>query len=214
MKVLTENPVAINSLDYLYPCGTAHDNTTSSEFINEVEAYFNNKRIKYLDIGCSGGQLVVDFHNRGHQAIGIEGSDYSVHHGRANWPTFHNTILYTCDATKPYSIVEDDNQKVKFDCITAWEVVEHIPKPDLDMFFTNIVNHMHDESIFVASINQLDGIWLAGGEVINHHQSAFDKEIWYTEILNKHFIIKDYPFKDKVRWDGESTSFWVLLMKK
>jgi 2-polyprenyl-3-methyl-5-hydroxy-6-metoxy-1,4-benzoquinol methylase len=214
MKVLTNYPVAIDSLDHKYPCGTAHDNTTSIQFIQEVESYFNNEPIKYLDIGCSGGQLAVDFHNRGHQAIGIEGSDYSIQHSRANWPMFYNKVLYTCDATKPYRIVDDNEQQIKFDCITAWEVVEHIPEPDLDMFFTNIVDHMHDTSIFVGSINQIDGIWKHADGIINHHQSAFTKDVWFTKILNKFFIIHEYPFNDKVRWDGELTSFWVMLMKK
>jgi 2-polyprenyl-3-methyl-5-hydroxy-6-metoxy-1,4-benzoquinol methylase len=77
MKVITEHKVATESPDHLFPWGTARDNTTDLGFIDEIENYFN-KKIKTLDIGCSGGQLTIDFHNRGHLAIGIEGSDFSL----------------------------------------------------------------------------------------------------------------------------------------
>jgi 2-polyprenyl-3-methyl-5-hydroxy-6-metoxy-1,4-benzoquinol methylase len=204
MKVITDYPVAKDSPDHIFPWGTKRDNTTDLGFIQEIEQYFNRK-IKTLDVGCSGGQLTIDFNNRGHTAIGIEGSDYSVKHHRANWPQYHNRCLFTCDATKPYQVVDDEGNPVQFDLITSWEVVEHIRPGDLRQFFTNIKNHMADDAIFCASIAPIPDI--IEGHVL--HQSVFTKEVWFNKLLPKHFSqVSDLPFQNKVRYGD---SFHVML---
>lgn len=216
MKLITNYPVAYDSPDHLYPWGTKNDNSTSYEFINEIENYFQNKKpLKFLDIGCSGGQLVVDFHNRGHISVGIEGSDYSVKHQRANWPSYYNKNLFTCDAAKEYKIQDDNNNKILFDCISAWEVVEHINPTELDTFFVNIKNHMHDKSIFVGSISLVGDYHDGNGQFeknVELHQSVFSYDEWTQKILSKHFIVESYPFLSKVR--DERDSFYVKLTKK
>ena len=207
MKVITDHPVAISSPDHLFPWGTARDNTTDHGFIEEIENFFNNKKIKTLDIGCSGGQLTIDFYNRGHVAIGIEGSDYSLVNERANWPQYKNKLLFTCNATKPYTITDDTNNPVQFDLITAWEVLEHIHKNDFKPFFNNILNHMHEKSIFCCSINTNE-------DVINGyklHQSAYTQDVWLKEILPTYFDVYPFPFINRVRCGG---SFHTLLKKK
>ena len=190
MKVITDFPLAFDSPDHLFPWGTARDNTTDLGFIVEIEHYFKNKKINMLDIGCSGGQLVVDFNRRGHKAIGIEGSDYSIKHNRANWPAYHNKLLFTCDASRPYKITEDDGSEIKFDLITAWETIEHIHPDTLDTFFQNIVNHMHQDSIFCGSIALNEDV--IQGYVL--HQSVFPAEKWMNEILPKYFKVNIMPF--------------------
>lgn len=212
MKLITQHTLAINSPDHNYPWGTIRDNNTSLPFIKEIENYFNEKqKLSILDIGCSGGQLVVDFYNRGHDAIGIEGSDISLKSGRANWPEYHNKLLFTCDATQPYTITDNFMQKkVYLDCITAWEVIEHIAPNELETFFTNITNHMHEKSIFVGSISLVGDSPLG----VQLHQSLFEKEEWLNNILPKYFIVEEYPFNFTVRPDVVNTSFFVKLKKK
>lgn len=216
MKVITEKPVAIDSPDHLFPWGTAADNHTNLGFIQEVEKWFNNEKISFIDIGCSGGQLAVDFNNRGHKSIGIEGSDYSVVNKRANWPAFHNKVLFTCDASAPYQVVEDDGvTPVKFDCVSSWECIEHIHPDQLDQFFTNISNHMHENSIFVGSISLVSDKHTCGGrskEPVELHQSLFPENTWVNEILAKHFTVESYPFSAIVR--PEPTSFYIKCTKK
>lgn len=215
MKVITDHPVAENSPDHLFPWGTSNDNSTSIGFIEEVEGYFLNEKISFLDIGCSGGQLVVDFFNRGHLSVGIEGSDFSVVNSRANWPEYHNKCLFTCDASEPYTIVDDDGECIKFDCISSWEVIEHIHPDCLDTFFLNISNHMHEKSIFVGAISLVSDCHTCGGRSetpVELHQSLFPKEEWIDNILSKYFIVEEYPFAHKVR--NEPDSFFVKLIKK
>lgn len=207
MKIITDHPVAFESPDHIYPWGTRRDNTTDLGFIQEIEQYFNNRKIKTLDVGCSGGQLTIDFNGRGHTAVGIEGSDYSVKNSRANWPQYHNVCLFTCDATKPYQLVDDDNAQVVFDLVTSWEVVEHIRPEDLEQFFGYIKKHMTDDAVFCASIAPIPDI--QEGYVL--HQSVYSKEVWMTNILPKHFSsVSELPFNNKVRYGD---SFHVMLKK-
>lgn len=210
----TSFPLAVNSPDHLVPWGTKNDNSTNKGFIDEVINYAKNEyaldKINFMDLGCSGGQLAVDFNDLGHFSIGLEGSDYSIIHGRANWPTYHNTVLFTYDITKPYAIM-NDGEKVLFDVITAWEVVEHIHPNDLDMYFLNINNSLKVGGIFLASIS-------VNSDVINGvelHQSRFSEEVWMGKLqeiaIKNNMTLSNYPFNNKVR-DCEG-SFFIQLKK-
>jgi 2-polyprenyl-3-methyl-5-hydroxy-6-metoxy-1,4-benzoquinol methylase len=152
ISVITKHTIAYDSPDHLLPWGTMRDNTTSPEFIEEMENNFPKLKLNVMDLGCSGGQLAVDFHNRGHLAVGLEGSDYSIKHQRANWPEWYNKVLFTCDVAKEYQ-VNNNNEPILFDLITAWEVVEHIAPGDLQMFFNQVAKHLAPDGIFLASIS-------------------------------------------------------------
>lgn len=214
IEIRTNNPVAYDSPDHIQPWGTANDNYTSVEFINEIEDFFiKNKKdkIKFLDLGCSGGQLVIDFLNRGHFSVGLEGSDYSARIGRANWGDYYNKNLFTCDITKPYSVHEND-KTILFDLITAWEVVEHISTEDLYNFFNLINKNLSYEGIFLASIATHEDV--VNG--VRLHQSVFPKTEWIENIIPK--IIEEmdlslevYPLNNYVR--GGSESFHIMLKK-
>ena len=108
--VLTDFRVACESPEHIKPLGTKIDNNTSAELIAEVESFFSGKKVSTLDLGCSGGQFVVDLFKRGHRAVGIEGSDYSLRNRRANWPAYHKHLLFTADLTKPFEVFEDGNR--------------------------------------------------------------------------------------------------------
>jgi cyclopropane fatty-acyl-phospholipid synthase-like methyltransferase len=211
----TDHPIAFDSPDHITPWGTMRDNTTNLNFIDEIHEFFklNNEvdNFNFLDLGCSGGQLVIDFHKRGNLSIGLEGSDYSVKHQRANWPEYYNKILFTCDVTKPYTIYNND-EKVEFDLITAWEVVEHIHPKDLSNFFAYINDNLKTGGMFLASVSTI----VDNATGIDLHQSVFSEAEWYKNFPH---ILKDtdlqlyaYPFTYKVRWDGGS--FHVLLIKE
>ena len=83
--VVSDNKVAIDSPDHIFPVGTKSDNSTNRKYIKEVEEYFNGEKKNLLDIGCAGGQLAVDFAHDGHFSLGIEGSSYPVENKRDNF---------------------------------------------------------------------------------------------------------------------------------
>jgi 2-polyprenyl-3-methyl-5-hydroxy-6-metoxy-1,4-benzoquinol methylase len=211
----TDHPVAYESPDHLMPWGTMRDNTTNIGFIDEMHEFmklnYDVDTFNFLDLGCSGGQLVVDFHNRGNLSVGLEGSDYSVKHQRANWPEYHNKVLFTCDVTKPYSLY-NNGEKVEFDIITAWEVVEHIHPNDLSNFFQYISNNLKPGGIFLASVSTIEDV--IQGHVL--HQTVYSEAEWYkkfpTLLEGSNLNVHEYPFTYKVRF--EDTSFHILLQKE
>jgi len=212
IKINTLKPIALDSPDHLYPLGTAVDNHTSEGFINEVEQYFENKTpLKILDLGCSGGQMIVDFAKRNHFAIGLEGSNYSIIHQRPNWPEYHEKNLFTCDISEPFTI-EKNSELILFDVITAWEVLEHIHPDKLEQTLKNIYNHLETSGLFCATISTIEEV--PGGPVL--HQSVFPKQYWIDNYLSKYFIIKDYFFNHNVRdlCVQVGSSFAIIGIKK
>lgn len=211
VKCITNNPIAYDSPDHLVPVGTKNDNSTLIQYIEEVESMFGGKKINYMDIGCAGGQLAVDFHNRGHFSVGIEGSDTSIKFKLHNWPKYHNSVLFTADITKPYHI-EKDGEKVLFDAISAWEVVEHIHPTDLDTFFQLILSNLKPGGIFVGTINLGPDVRRdEHGNLHYLHQSVFLEQYWREKILNK-YNVSPYPFKGYVR--VMYNSFAVMITKE
>jgi predicted TPR repeat methyltransferase len=151
-----------------------------------------------LDIGCSGGGIVFDFLRRGHFAIGLEGSDFCVLNQRGHWSIIPNH-LFTCDATKPYSVkFTPDNSLVKFDLISAWEVLEHIREDDFEQFFGNIRNHLRPGGLFVASVATFEDYDPATGAV--WHVTVKPRE-WWEERIRRYglapvktaFVTHDFP---------------------
>src|SRR4029077_16199538 len=61
--------------------------------------------------------------------------------------------LLTADITSPFQVTTRDGEALSFHCITAWEVLEHIPTPKLTPFIANISRHPAPDGIFVASVD-------------------------------------------------------------
>jgi len=221
LQVKTEHPVAIDSPDHKWPKGTRYDNHTDPIFIEEVEKYFNNQKINFVDLGCAGGQLALDFMGRGHTALGLEGSDYSAINKREGWARYYEKYLFTCDLTKPYTITKDD-KPLLFDCITSWEVLEHIKEEDLPQFMQNIVNHLKPEGIFCASVTSYPDFF---GLMVPPYTPELDKPLhqtvqpfeWWRQNIFAPYIelIEPYPFTSHVRADvNPPYSAWFASRKK
>jgi cyclopropane fatty-acyl-phospholipid synthase-like methyltransferase len=174
-----------------------------------------------MDLGCAGGQLALDFLSRGHIGVGLEGSDYSAKIGRVGWKDFYNKNLFTCDLTHEYSVLKD-GELLLFDCITSWEVLEHIAKWDLPQFMSNIVRHMKPDGIFCASVTSYpDYFGLMEPPYTPEidkplHQTVIPYDQWRAEILSPFFdFIEPYPFRSHVRADvNPPFSAWFVAKKK
>ena len=64
-EVITSSPVAAASNDHKVPLGTINDNTRCPRFVAACERVFR-KPLRFMDLGCAGGGLVLDFLLRGH----------------------------------------------------------------------------------------------------------------------------------------------------
>jgi SAM-dependent methyltransferase len=150
-ELQTDHPVAFASHDHQFPWGTKNDNTRSPRFVRACESAFATP-IQYMDLGCSGGGLVLDFILCGHRAVGIDGSDYSLKAQRAEWRLLRNS-LFTADIAYPFTILERaTGRPMACDVISAWEVLEHLSEEQLPRLFENVARHLKPGGLFVGSV--------------------------------------------------------------
>lgn len=216
--VHTEHPVAVHSPDHLYPWGTRYDNSTNLRFNEKIEALYPRTSVdclSVLDVGCSGGGFVRSVLNRGGLAVGLEGSDYSLRHRRAEWRTIPE-YLFTCDITKPFRVELEQASSanpLSFHVVTAWEVMEHIAEGDLPGLVANIRQHLRPNGLWIMSVAESDDI-LNG---VNLHQTVKPREWWIHFFAQQglvhlpHFV--DYFNTQFVRGPkyGAPTSFHLVL---
>ena len=189
IRLDTKHTVAFESPDHLIPWGTSRDNSTNKKFVTvmreRIDREFPDTTLGALDLGCSGGQLVADFRSLGWVTVGLEGSDFSLKHGRANWPALAGKNLFTCDVTKPFKITVN-GEPAKFHLITMWEVLEHIPTQDLPQLFDNIVTHLADDGYFIASTTSAPDIHNG----IDLHQTKWTNDQWRRWLSEVHPELK------------------------
>jgi len=208
IKIETKKQIVYESFDYTNPIGNVADNHTNAGLIEEIEKYFNKTEgLHILDIGCAGGQFIVDCFTKGHGAYGIDGVDHVLTNeaavGHHNWKSYYNKNFFLADAGEPYTI-SDEEVIVKFDCISTWENIEHIFPNNLNNYFTNVSNHLSDYGIFIGSISTHEH---------EHHPSAFPYEFWEDKFKENGLTFEPYCFNNKLRDCGGSIYFTSKKIK-
>lgn len=178
----TEYPIAYESNDTLVPHGTIRDNTRCPRFVRRCEEILDNRQnLRFLDLGCSGGGMVLEALLKGHYGLGLEGSSASLQQQRAEWRLIPEH-LKTCDISQPFGIFEHGSHKpFLFDVITAWEVLEHIPEERIPQLFANIYAALAPDGIFVATIAAKPDIDPITG--VNWHVNIHPFD-WWKKMLN------------------------------
>jgi len=211
-------PVAFESPDHIAPKGTAVNNSTNKKFVLHMDARLRREfgeqaALRMMDLGCAGGQTVADFMTLCWQGVGLEGSDFSLKHRRANWAQLANTHLFTCDITKPYQ-VKLDGKPATFHLITAWEVMEHIATPDLAQVFDNIVNHLEPGGCFIASTTETSDMH----EGLELHQTQWTNPQWRAWVEKRYpnleYVDVGLKIYQYVRYNFLHPSFLVYRKKK
>jgi SAM-dependent methyltransferase len=214
----TAHPVAFESPDHIAPKGTAVNNSTNKKFILHMDSRLRREfgvgaALRMMDLGCAGGQTIADFMTLGWEGVGLEGSDFSLKHRRANWAQLANTHLFTCDITKPYQ-VKQAGQPARFHLITAWEVMEHIATQDLPAVFDNIVKHLEPGGYFIASTTETSDIHMG----LELHQTRWTNAEWrrwvegrYPDLEYVDVGLKIYQF---VRYNFLFPSFLLYRKRK
>lgn len=195
----TAHPIAVRSDDHRHPRGTRNDNTRCPRFVRKCEYIFERK-IRALDLGCAGGGLVLDFLLAGHSSLGLEGSDYSLKWQRAEW-RFLRDRLFTCDITEPYSIIDNGAGKpAKFDLISAWEVLEHLPEDRLEPFFANIRNHLADNGLLTASVATFEDFDKDTGAI--YHVTVKPRDWWQARLQQAGLEVAEGLFETRARFNS------------
>lgn len=199
----TGKPVAKDSVDHRFPHGTAADNTRWPRFVAACERVFG-PQLRFLDLGCAGGGLVLDFVLRGHDAIGLEGSDYSLMRQRAEWRTLKHRLM-TCDITEPFKVTRATGDAMIFDVISAWDVLEHIPEEKLPTLFKNVAEHLVENGIFTGTVSTRTARVAPDGT--NYHATVRPQTWWTEAFLTAGFIPKvpgPFEFDDYPRGNGNN----------
>lgn len=207
----TSSPIAFESADHTHPRGTATDNSRHPRFVAACERHFQ-RALKALDLGCGGGGLVRDFLIRGHAAMGLEGSDYSEKSQRAEWRVLGGR-LRTCDILEPFRISDSQGQSIEFDVITAWEVLEHLPREKLPTFFENVRTHLGRDGLFVASVAQFEDKDPLTG--VAWHVTL-EARSWWEDMMRRSGltpIMSPFDVSDYVRGSGTSPTDWDVRVQ-
>ena len=172
IRFYTDHLHPLYSLDYTAPKGGAHDNNPSDDFVN----CFNQNNINYLDLGCAGAAIVEAMVNKGHNAFGIDGSDSQKQQGLNSWGRIPER-LFNADITEPFHFVnEDTNEGLRFDVISAWDVLEHLYEDRLPSFCENLKNNLKSDGVFVCGI--------ADFADEGYHVTLHNKE-WWIDMFDK-----------------------------
>ena len=199
--------VADDSPDHICPVGAIRDNFTSQGLIAEVKDGFDDEQISMLDLGCAGGQFVVDFIKEGDIGVGLEGSSNSLTGvGKDNWDKYHNKNLFLCDITKDYQLYQD-GKPMEFDFIHSEEVFEHIAPDDVDPMLRNIYKHLKVGGLCVFGVSLVPDVRNEKGEdmvppfapedrtigyegkLFTLHQSVFPATWWKEKLESNGFKI-------------------------
>lgn len=240
IRLETEHPVAIESPDHLCPHGCIRDNYPSIGLMGEVTEYFGKNQIVMIDLGCAGGQFVVDFIKQGDIGIGLEGSSHVLNgEGKTNWKKYHNKNLFLCDISEDFQLFLNE-EPLKADFIHSEEVFEHISEDKLDIVLNNVKKHLKPNGICAFGISLVPDIQvrdLEGNEVESPydesdpnlkfyklHQSVFPPIWWKEKIENSGLQILTggrndenhfgYIFNHTVRWDYPGNVFICCKLKE
>ena len=209
IKLKCEKKIAFDSPDHLVPWGTMHDNSKNPIFNRKLYTLYNFKSISVLDMGCSGGGFIRDCVNDGCVAVGLEGSDFSKRHRRAEWAVIPE-FLFTCDITRNFRVYIDD-KPLLFDVVTSWEVMEHIKEEDIARVCSNVHASLRKGGLWIMSVSP-DSDIING---VNLHQTVKPKEWWLKKFAENGFYRLDgglsYFNGQYVRGKEIPNSFHLIL---
>lgn len=178
IRIVREREVAFDSPDHLMPWGTRRDNSKNPRFNQKLYKLYSGRQrpLKILDLGCSGGGFVKDCIDDGCLAIGLEGSDFSRRYRRAEWRTIPE-YLFTCDVTRGFDVLREGNsepERILFDVVTCWEVIEHFTESGIDGVAENVRKHLLPDGMWIMSVSPNEEV--IGG--VRLHQTVEGRDWW------------------------------------
>ncbi len=178
MSVTTLTPIARESADHRHPVGAINDNYANEAFVNKLFKMYPSIQ-SFLDIGCAGGQLVINLVKKGIIAIGVEGSStVLLGNGRENWMKNFGKSLFFADITKPFAIQKEGEQYF-FDLIHAEEVFEHLSVQEAKDTIANIKRVMTVSSILLLGISAREDCRMTRNDkLVILHKTVKPAEWW------------------------------------
>ena len=139
---------------------------------HEKAIAFTKKRGNALDVGCGcTGRFIDLLLNSGFQATGIDVSSEMIRLARQRHPQvefYHGDI---CEYALPS----------KYDFITAWDSIWHVPLEQQEKVITKIVNSLNVGGVFIFSF----GGTTAASE---HKDNSMNSEVYYSSLGTNAFL--------------------------
>ena len=174
------------SPDHFMPWGTKRDNSVNRRFNDKLyRLYPQARELSILDMGCSGGGFVKSCLDDGCLAVGLEGSDFSKRHRRAEWRTIPEH-LFTCDVTGSFDLFieeADERKRLLFDVVTCWEMLEHVKESDIARVAANVKKHLAPRGLWITSISELED-FVQGVQL---HQTVKPRAWWVDKFTQLGF---------------------------
>lgn len=137
--------------------------------------------VRLLDIGCAFGGFLGSLEPTW-EIYGIDVSEYAIHQARERLPRAQ--LAVDRNAAIPFS--------VRFDAITAWDVLEHLSEPDA--MARQITDHLTERGAFLFVVPVYDGPlgsavrWL---DTDPTHVHRWSRRAW-LDWAGRHFVVVDW----------------------
>jgi len=177
--------------DELSPKWILHKNF---EILSKDILDFYPKATKFLDLGSGAGNFTYTLlqHNPELTVITIDGNCETV-----NSPLIDINTHFLLRTDVDYTIVDENNETIKFDVICSFEHFEHIEPQFFDVFINNIKKHSHQNTILVASAAN----WAYNDS--NVHCNVKTLNEWNIELTEKYGMKKiDTPILNDINWSS------------
>lgn len=153
-----------------------------------IRRYFKGKKekISILDVGCGNGAFLSSLDPKKFEKNGLDINSEGVEMSRRD-----NINIYN----KPIEAVDFGGKK--FDCITLWQVIEHLEDPVL--IFENIHRILEDDGVVIFQAPNNDCLGLKYG-----------KDYWFHMDSPRHLLI---PNRKAIEYLCKKTGFEVIKTK-
>lgn len=131
--------------------------------INYLQSKFIGRNAKTLDVGCFNGFFVKKLLSLGYDAQGVDFNKFAVSYGREQFELGHRISTDTLD--------ELFEKGIRFDAISAFEVLEHLPDPK--SFLASVNRLLEAGGVLILSTPNNKMYWRPALDYPPHHLSRF-----------------------------------------
>ncbi|HXK61844.1 MAG TPA: methyltransferase domain-containing protein [Acidobacteriota bacterium] len=165
--------------------------TTFSDFLQRLSAVYPDTCPRLLDLGCGDASFLKEVQELSFQVFGL---DVDRAASEAFDQTEASPNLFFCNYTRRFTLRERHSRgtrTAKFQIITCWNILEHVPERQLSDLLTTLRRHLDVRlGLFLASIS-LRPCYLAHGEC---HPAARPESWWRNLFRNCGFFLLDGTF--------------------
>ncbi len=163
---------------------------------------FKTDQKNLLDVGCGTGEFLLNCKNNGWNVVGVEPNQ--------NAKSLAETKLTVCSISKIYTNLSDINSE-KFDVITLWHVLEHVP--NLEAYILNLKHLLKPNGILVIAVPNFKSY---DANYYKQYWAAFDvpRHLWHFSKKSIELLFSKENMAVKKILPMKFDSFYVSLLSE